>query len=321
MRNRRLGNTDLSVSEIGFGCARIGGVFQQGSKQDQLRLLRASLDAGITFYDTADMYAQGDSERLLGEAFRQDRDRVVIASKVGYRVPTRMGLASRIKPLVKPLVSRLGLKRRQVPRPVLARVSAQEFSPEYIVAAIEGSLSRLRSDYLDLYQLHSPPPEVLERGDFVAALEQLKQQGKIRDWGIACERPDDVLVCLRYAGIASVQISCSLLHPEALDAAIPAASARGVGVIARQVFASGLLSRSKDELLDDQRKDQILRYADEARLRGQTLPAMALEFALAQPGVSVVLLGMHSPGHLRAGLDYLAAANPPRASPQLTERV
>jgi aryl-alcohol dehydrogenase-like predicted oxidoreductase len=306
MRFRRFGNTQLTVSEVGVGCARIGGIFQTASKQDQLRLLRASFDAGVNFYDTADMYAQGDSERLLGDVFRHDREKIVIASKVGYRFPSRRGLISRVKPLVQPLMSRLGLKRQRLPRRMVTTVSAQEFSPEYITRMVEGSLSRLRSDYLDLYQLHSPPPEVLEHGEFVDTMEQLKQKGKIRYWGIACERPEDVLVCLGYAGLDSVQISLSLLHEDALEAAIPRASAQGIGVIARQVFASGLLARPDDREIDDPRRVQIAQYHWAAQQRGCTVAEMALAFVLGQPGVSVAVLGMHQTAHLEAALGYLA---------------
>src|SRR5258708_21794165 len=103
MRQRRFGNTPLTVSEVGFGCARIGGVFQGSSRGEILNLLRASRDAGITLFDTADMYTQGESERLLGQAFGHDRQRVVIATKFGYRLPSQKQLGSRIKPLLKPL--------------------------------------------------------------------------------------------------------------------------------------------------------------------------------------------------------------------------
>lgn len=307
MQYRRFGSTDVTVSELGVGCARIGGLFQDTSRADQLRLLRQAFEAGITFYDTADMYAQGESERLLGQAFAKDRHKVVIASKVGYRFSSRGGLTGRAKGLLKPLVTRLGLRRQQIPRSMLTTVSAQDFSPAYITQRLEDSLRRLGSDYLDVYQLHSPPPDVLERGEFVETLERLKQQGKLRYWGIACERPEDVLLSMRYAQVAAVQVSLSLLHPEALEAAIPRAAERGTGIIARQVLASGLLGGSPDRARGDPRQAQIAEYAQMAEQHGQTLPALAVAFVLAQPNVSVALLGMHRPSHLQAALGYLDA--------------
>src|ERR1700694_526802 len=96
MRYRQFGSTDLTTSEIGFGCARIGGLFSGGTRAEVIGLLRRAFDHGITFFDTADMYAQGESERLVGEAFRANRDRVVIATKVGYTLPTQKQFISRI---------------------------------------------------------------------------------------------------------------------------------------------------------------------------------------------------------------------------------
>src|SRR4051812_35346501 len=102
MQLRAFGSTDLRVSEFGLGCARIGGVFQ-GDTKEFLRLFAVAADFGVNFFDTADMYAQGESEVLLGRAFRKQRGRVIIASKAGYSLPTRRRLVSRIKPFVKPL--------------------------------------------------------------------------------------------------------------------------------------------------------------------------------------------------------------------------
>src|SRR5260370_3491910 len=103
MQYRRFGTTALTTSAVGFGCARIGGVFQDSSRTEIVALLRRALGEGITFFDTADMYAQGESERLVGEAFRNDRDRVVIASKFGYRLPAQKQLINQVKPLLQPL--------------------------------------------------------------------------------------------------------------------------------------------------------------------------------------------------------------------------
>src|SRR5690348_11208250 len=109
MQYKRFGMTDLTVSEVGFGCARLGGIFQGATKADMLSTLHQAFDYGITFFDTSDMYCQGESEALLGEAFRGQRDRVIIASKVGYCLPTQRRVAARIKPLLRPLIQRVGL--------------------------------------------------------------------------------------------------------------------------------------------------------------------------------------------------------------------
>ena len=163
MERTRFGTTDLYVSDLGFGCARLGGFFQSANKADMVRTLREALAAGITFYDTSDMYTQGESEQVLGEAFHGVRDQVVLASKFGYCLPAQRQLLSRVKPLVKPLVQRLGLRREHLPSAIRGSL-AQNFSPGYVVHAVEQSLRRLKTDHLDLCQLHSPPAEVLAQG-------------------------------------------------------------------------------------------------------------------------------------------------------------
>src|SRR5215468_562109 len=142
---------------MGFGGARIGGLLaQDGGRATSLRTLEAACDAGINFYDTADMYSQGESEILIGKAFRKKRDEVFIATKGGYRLPGRRRLIQLIKPFVKPIVQAIGLRRRAVPA-ALSGTMSQDFSADYLRKAVEASLRRLRSDYIDLYQVHSPP--------------------------------------------------------------------------------------------------------------------------------------------------------------------
>ncbi|MGI9146786.1 MAG: aldo/keto reductase [Chloroflexota bacterium] len=319
----QFGNTDISTSEIGFGCARIGGVFQGSSRKELLALLLRTFEQGITFFDTADMYTQGESERLVGEAFRHSRDRVVIATKFGYKSPAQKLLVSRIKPFVKPLVARLGLKPKQVHAGLRGTVSQQDFSPTYIATAVEASLRRLKTDYIDVYQLHDPPADVLERGEFVEALELLRQQGKIRHWGVACQQPEDALVCLKYPSLASVQVGLSVLEQVALDGAIPRAAERGTAIIARQVFASGLLTRPTEPLqlneIDDEpevatrKRDQLTAYGLIVAHSGRSRAEMALQFALGKHDVSVVLVGISRPEQVEP---TLRAAQATRLSPE-----
>jgi len=315
VRYRRFGSTPLTTSVVGFGCARIGGVFQGGSRKDIIGLLRRANERGITFFDTADMYTQGDSERLVGEAFSRNRHEVVIATKVGYQLPRQKQFVSRIKPFVKPVVARLGLGPRQIRAGLRGTLSHQDFSPGYIVRAVEASLRRLNTDYIDLYQLHDPSVEVLERGEFVDVLESLKQQGKIRCWGVAGQNPEEALTALRYASLDSVQVGLSVLEQAALDAAIPRAAERGVAVVARQVFASGLLTRPLDRLhleeidyepaVAQRKRDQLAVYASIVEDCGRGRAEMALQFSLARPDVSVVLLGISRPEQLDAALSTL----------------
>lgn len=313
---RRFGATDLTVSEIGFGCARLGGVFQSVSQADMLRTLQRALDAGITFFDTSDMYCQGESEELLGRAFRGRRGRVVLASKTGYCLPARRKLVSKVKPLLKPVIRRLGISRRALPSGASGALT-QDFSPAYIVQAVEHSLRRLRTDYLDLYQLHSPPPEVLESGDFLAPLMKLQREGKIRYFGVSCETTADALICLRYPDIASLQMRLSLLDQTALETAVPRARERGVALIARECFAGGLLTKSLENLgleaiipdatAREAKRDEIQSYAHLAEQSSRSLPELALQFVRGVEGVCVTLLGMRTETQLSANLRLLAA--------------
>jgi aryl-alcohol dehydrogenase-like predicted oxidoreductase len=311
MKYNAFGTTGLSVSEIGFGGSRIGGVFaDKSSSKDALNVLRAALDRGITFYDTADMYAQGESESLIGTAFRGRREQVIIATKGGYCLPARRNLIKRIKPLVRPIVQALGLKRARLPAGISGALS-QNFSPPYLTQALEASLRRLRTEYVDLYQLHSPRAPFLQSPAFGAALECLesfKKQGKIRFYGVATEVPEDAPFCLSAPGISSVQVGFGLLDLEALEqGTLAEAQARGLAVIARGCFGGGLL---KDGLDGPQLQaatpkwQRILALRSLSKSMERSLLDVAAQFSRGTPGVSVTLLGMRTENHLRDNLRY-----------------
>jgi aryl-alcohol dehydrogenase-like predicted oxidoreductase len=310
---RRFGNTDLRVSEYGFGCARIGGIFQRDSA-GFVDLLTAARDAGITFYDTADMYSQGESEALIGRAFRRQRDKIVIATKAGYCLPAQRRFIARIKPFVRPLIRLLKLKRTHLPAAVRGAL-AQDFSPGYLTRALEDSLKRLKTDHVDLLQLHSPPAEIVERGDWVDALERLKRAGKIRYYGVACDTVDAALAALRYPGVSSLQVAVNLLERRAAEAVLPRAREQGVAIIARETLANGLLVKEADEIdlkkycqspeQESLRVEQLERYRAEARGAGETLARHALGYVTRLDGVSVSLLGASRLGQLRSLLREL----------------
>lgn len=306
MKTKKFGSTALTVSEIGFGTARIGGVFAQTDKDEPVRLLQQAFDEGITFFDTADMYSQGESEMLLGRAFRHNRDKVVIASKGGYQLPTQRQLIAKIKPLVRPLIKLIRLKRESLPTAVTGTVS-QDFSSGYLQEAVEGSLRRLNTDYIDLYQVHSPSGEEIQRGEFIEALMQLQQQGKIRYFGIAVDTVEDALLCLQYPQIASIQVPFGLLDLEAMQTLFARAEAQGTAIIARGCYGGGLLKPSLTlaELQEITPKwEQIVAYQQVAERHKRPLMEMALHFPLSLSPVTVTLLGMRTPRHLSSNLDY-----------------
>ena len=314
MKIKEFGTTGLKVSEIGFGGSRIGGILaNKNGNQEALRVLQKALEAGITFYDTADMYAQGESETLMGKAFHDRRDQVVLATKGGFCLPTRRKLLSRIKPLVRPLIQALGIKRSALPSGASGALS-QDFSPTYLTQAVEASLLRLRTDYIDLYQLHSPSVTFLQSGEFGAALETLatlKAQGKIRFYGVATEAPDDAPFCLAGSGISSIQLGFGLLDLEARENGVLAdASARGLGIIARGCFGGGLLKDGPDETelkAMTPKWSRIMRLRSLSQQSGRTVLESALQFSLHTPHVSTTLLGMRTEAHLRENLRCYAS--------------
>lgn len=314
MKFNEFGKTGMIVSEIGFGGSRIGGVFaDKNHGKEALNVLRNALDAGVTFYDTADMYAQGESESLIGAAFAGRRDQVIIATKGGYCLPARRNMMKRIKPLVRPIVQALGLKRAKLPAGFSGALS-QDFSPSYLTKALEFSLRRLKTDYVDLYQLHSPDATFMQSsafGEALRTLEQLKTQGKLRFYGVATEVPQDAPFCLAAPGISSVQLGFGLLDLDALDqGTLAAADARGLAVIARGCFGGGLLKEGLDERqlkLATPKWQRILALRLLSKAMGRSLLDTAFQFCRATPAVSVTLLGMRIDNHLRDNLHFVQA--------------
>lgn len=302
------GNTSLRVSALGLGCARLGGVFQSNTR-GFLDLLSFAFDSGVNFFDTADMYSQGESESLIGKAFRGKRDAIIIASKAGYRLPSRRRWAGRFKPLLRPLVRLLKLRRDQL-RSGSRGVLSQDFSPGYLKTAVEGSLRRLGTEYLDILQLHSPPLDVVERGEWLPALEELKRTGKVRYFGVAVDSIEAGLAALRYPEVSSIQFTLNLLEQAGATELFPTAQRQGVGGVARECLANGLLAKAAADI--DLRgycsspEQEVLRarqLADldrEAQTSGRSVLSRALAYPGSVPGVSVSLLGARSVEQLRA---------------------
>jgi aryl-alcohol dehydrogenase-like predicted oxidoreductase len=296
-----------------FPRARIGGLLaQDGGRAASLRTLEAACDAGINFYDTADTYSQGESEILIGKAFRKKRDKVFISTKGGYCLPGRKKLIQLIKPFAKPIVRAIGLRRSAIPAALSGTVS-QDFSPGHLRKAVEASLRRLHSDHIDLYQIHSPPREELRGArlqDALGLLARFKAEGKIREYGIALDSVDDAAHCLDMEGIASLQMPFGLMDLEALDGVFDKVSERQYGIIARGCFGGGALKQSLTEAdlraIEPkwERVLQIRRLTE--RMHRSSLEA-ALQFSLSIEPISVTILGMRTPEQLAANLQHYAA--------------
>lgn len=298
MQYRPFGTTGLLVSEIGFGCLRLAGTsIERKDRKEVLKTLGEALDSGVNFFDTADMYGQGRSEELLGEALRGRRSGTIVATKAGY-VLSRFGtFAAALKPYVRPFVRALPSMNKSVAK-VRSSAVAQDFSNQYLTTAIDCSLRRLRTDYIDLFQLHNPPASALESGEFCEAVEKAKAAGKIRWCGVSCRRPEDAELCFRYTGIAAVQIEINVLNLAAASTVVSNADAQHVAVIAREPLASGALLSS---VADD-------RTTASCSVSRNGTAETALQTVLRIGGVSVVIVGMSSRAHLRENLKALRAA-------------
>jgi aryl-alcohol dehydrogenase-like predicted oxidoreductase len=312
VRQHPFGATGLSVSAVGIGCSRLGGVFSTDTtRKDEIAVVREAIDAGITLFDTSDMYSQGQSEVVVGRGVKGRRAEVVIATKGGYVWPAESRLLARAKPILRPVVRHLGV-RRPGGRPAgPPAVVPQDFSPAHLAAAVEASLRRLATDYIDIYQLHSPPSSVVAEGEFVAVLDHLQTQGKIRHYGVAGDSAVDVTDCDRHAGIVSVQVPFSAIDQDAL-ALLPKAGAAGAGVMSRSCFAAGLLVGDRTEAeLRAMTPDwpAIVAFRDTAARLGRPRKELALQFNLAVEPIAATLVGVRSPAQLQELLQ-LAAAPP-----------
>lgn len=211
MQYRTLGRTGLRVSDVGFGAMTIGGeIFGATDDQESLRALHRAVDLGMNFIDTADAYGRGHSEELLAQVLKTRRNEIVLATKGGNQFTVRQGL--------------------------------RNFDPDYITSALEASLKRLQIDTIDLYQLHNPSPEVMQRGEIFERLDRFKQEGKIRFYGVSLEKTEDGLVAIQTGKPDTLQVVYNILHQDPEERLFPLAQKENIGLIARVPLERGVLS-------------------------------------------------------------------------------
>lgn len=317
---REFGSTGLQVSEIGFGCSSLGTVLGHDTDQEGLRALDYALDRGINFFDTADAYSLGNSERLLGRAFHKRRDQVIIATKGGSRFTPGWRFALQSVPFLAPV--RRPLRRFKRFFNLLRHSQKQyDYSDQQLRTAVEASLMHLQTDYIDLYQLYNPTRPVLEVGDFVATLESLKAQGKIRFYGVSCRTPEDALLCLQYPGISSIQLPLSMVEQAAIESVIPRLADKRIAVIAREPLGQGLLTAARGRTLAEEGARSLAEIRERKRRSrafsvfvtpGRSMAQAALQFVLQVPGVSTVIPGIAHQRQLDENLGALSA--PPLTS-------
>ncbi len=282
MKYRILGKTGLRVSEVGFGAWAIGGnAFgnSYGPTNDaiSLKAVEKALDLGCNFFDTADAYGHGHSEELLGQALKEHRDKVFIATKVGadfYHDPPRMS-----------------------------------FSPDYLAFALEKSCERLQTDYVDLYQLHNPPIQLLRNGKILEGFEKLVDSGKVRFYGISIHDPEEGLLAMKHGKPATIQVVFNVLRQEAKNRLFDAARENQVGIIAREPLSNGFLAGKYSADSTFPQGDIRFKFprnyfhglvsaASQLRFletKNRTLAQSSLRFVLDHRDVSTVIPGAKTP--------------------------
>lgn len=291
MEYRELGRTGWKVSTISFGAWAIGGAWGEVDDKESLTALHRALDLGVNFFDTADVYGDGRSERLLAQLRKDRKESFYIASKAGRRLSPHV---------------------------------SEGYNRQNLNAFVERSLKNLNTDAIDLLQLHCPPAEVYYRPEVFEVLDDLVKAGKLRYYGVSVEKVEEALKAIEYPGVQSVQIIFNMFRQRPSDLFFAEAQKRRVGILARVPLASGLLTGklahdSKFEAQDHRafnRNGEMfdrgetfsgvdyetgLRAVETLRplvSRGGTLAQLALRWILMHPAVTCAIPGAKRPSQV-----------------------
>jgi len=261
MRYRPLGRTGIDVSAVGFGAWAIGGSWGPVADDESMVALRRALELGVNFFDTADVYCDGHSEKLLARLRREQKQPFSVATKVG---------------------------RRSNPH------NASSYTRENLTSYVERCLGNLETERLDLVQLHCPPTDVYYMPEVFGVFDDFVKQGKVRAYGASVERVEEALKAVEYPGVQSIQIVFNIFRQRPAERFFQIAKEKGVGIIARLPLSSGLLTgklrRDTEFAADDHR---TFNRAGAAFDRGETFSGVDYEL-----GVSVAeqLLTLVPPG-------------------------
>jgi len=305
MKTRIFDNTGFAAGEVGLGTWQLGGDWGDVPDDTALATLRAAHEAGVNFFDTADVYGGGRSERLIGRFLKQSHAKVFVATKLGRAADPGW---------------------------------PENFTRAAIRRHTEASLQRLGVDALDLTQLHCVPPDVLRRGELFGWLRELRDEGKIKAFGASVESMDEARWCVEQEGCASLQIIFNIFRQKPIAALFTAARVRGVAFIVRLPLASGLLAGKftaatrfpADDHRNYNRDGQAfnvgetfagLPFAKGVALAdalkplvpaGFSLAEMALRWCLDFDAVSVIIPGAKNPEQARANARVSALPPLPR---------
>jgi aryl-alcohol dehydrogenase-like predicted oxidoreductase len=311
MKYRELGRTGWKVSEISFGTWAIGGTWGKVDDNESLAALHAALDGGVNFFDTADVYGDGHSERLLAKLKKGRKEKFYIATKAGRRLDPH---------------------------------TAEGYNRANLTAFIERSLKNLETDAIDLLQLHCPPTEVFYRPEVFGVLDDLVKAGKLRHYGVSVEKVEEALKAIEFPGVETVQIIFNIFRQRPAELFFPEAQRRKVGIFARVPLASGMLSgkitRDRQFAKDDHRNfnrhgeafdrgetfsgvdfETSLRTVEQLRPlvpKGATLAQLALRWILEFPAVTCAIPGAKRPAQVA---ENIAASDLPPLSKTTLKKI
>jgi len=311
MKYRTLGRTGWKVSEISFGAWAIGGAWGDVSDAESLAALHAALDGGVNFFDTADVYGDGRSERLLAKLRKERKEKFYIATKAGRRLP------------------------QQTP---------EGYSRKNLTAWINRSLKNLKTDSLDLLQLHCPPTGVYYMPEVFGILDDLVKAGKLQHYGVSVEKVEEALKAIEFPEVKTVQIIFNIFRQRPSELFFAEAQRRKVGILARVPLASGMLSgklnRASTFAKDDHRGfnrhgeafdrgetfagvdfETGLRAVEELKKlvpKNATLAQLALRWILEFPAVTCAIPGGKRPSQVA---DNLAASDLPPLSASTMKKI
>ena len=302
----------MRISEVSLGTWAFGGEWGEVSDEDSYAALNRAVDLGVNFLDTADVYGDGRSERLIGRLLgERPNDEIFVATKAGRRLDPH---------------------------------TAEGYNHENLSRFAERSLENLGVEALDLLQLHCPPTAAYRQGETFEALDRLQEAGKIKNYGVSVERVEEARMALSYPGVKTVQIVFNIFRQKPAEEFFPLAEERNIGILARVPLASGLLSGkmsadrefSPDDHRNFNREGQAfdrgetfsgvnfetgLRAADELKElvpEGYTLAQLALRWILMHPAVSCAIPGAKRPEQVESNV---AAAGLPPLSEETMRRI
>ena len=311
MNYRELGRTGWKVSTISFGAWAIGSAWGNVDATESLRALHRAVDLGVNFIDTADVYGDGHSERLVAQLKRERDEEIIVATKAGRRLDPHVDAG---------------------------------YNRENLTAFVDRSLRNLETERLDLLQLHCPPTESLYRPELFGILDDLVQQGKIRYYGVSVQKVEEALKAIEYPNVQTIQIIFNIFRQRPSDLFFREASRRNVGILARVPLSSGMLTgklnSSSTFANDDHRNfnrqgkafdrgetfsgvdyETGLAAVEELRKllpEGMTMSQLALRWILMFDAVTCAIPGAKRPSQVE---ENVAAADLPALSDEVMQRV